>query len=274
MRGELGKEGGGVEQARVSGVAKDLERGREGAAGSDGSGERGGILLNHDNGRAAGEAGERGDAAGPVDVLEDERDGGGVEGSGEAGGFEVVEEATRGKALGEAGEELGADVGGGEGPGAPAGKVDGGEPLAGTGAGDEDGGGGRSVDESVEQAAAGGGLADGGHVEFVFGGVDGFGPGAAERGGLLCIHEFSRYTRCFPMPMWILWLVCATQLSGAPVAQEEVRVRMRDGVGLATNVFLPAAEGRFPALVVRTPYNKGKGIAAQWKPFVEQGYAV
>lgn len=34
------------------------------------------------------------------------------------------------------------------------------------------------------------------------------------------------------------------------------RVRMRDGVELSADVYRPDAEGRFPVIVLRTPYNK------------------
>src|SRR6476620_10270089 len=35
-----------------------------------------------------------------------------------------------------------------------------------------------------------------------------------------------------------------------------VMVPMRDGVRLATSVYLPLAEGRYPAVLVRTAYNR------------------
>jgi putative CocE/NonD family hydrolase len=51
-----------------------------------------------------------------------------------------------------------------------------------------------------------------------------------------------------------------------------VRVTMRDGVKLVANVFRPDADGRFPVIVVRTPYGKnGHYAASRW--FAERGYA-
>ena len=35
---------------------------------------------------------------------------------------------------------------------------------------------------------------------------------------------------------------------------------MRDGVGLSANIFRPGAPGRYPAILLRTPYNKGDAI--------------
>jgi len=60
----------------------------------------------------------------------------------------------------------------------------------------------------------------------------------------------------------------------AQVARYDVRILMRDGVHLAANIFLPAEKGRFPVILVRTPYGKGSSLAATYRIFVENGYAV
>lgn len=52
-----------------------------------------------------------------------------------------------------------------------------------------------------------------------------------------------------------------------------VRVPMRDGVKLSTNVFLPGV-GRYPALLVRTPYNKGQDLLPGYRIFIARGFAV
>ncbi len=49
---------------------------------------------------------------------------------------------------------------------------------------------------------------------------------------------------------------------------------MRDRVGLSTNIFLPSAAGRWPVLLIRTPYNKGRDLPASYRIFVEHGYAI
>jgi len=51
-------------------------------------------------------------------------------------------------------------------------------------------------------------------------------------------------------------------------------VPMRDGVHLSANIFRPEAPGRYPTILVRTPYGKGSGISPNYAPFVEHGYAV
>lgn len=55
------------------------------------------------------------------------------------------------------------------------------------------------------------------------------------------------------------------------VVERDVAVTMRDGVVLRANVFRPAAAGRFPAILERTPYGKGAGGKEE---FVHAGFAV
>jgi uncharacterized protein len=60
----------------------------------------------------------------------------------------------------------------------------------------------------------------------------------------------------------------------AAVKHLDVKIPMRDGVNLAGNVFLPSARGRFPVILERTPYGKGKGITQGYQAFLDKGYAV
>ncbi len=68
----------------------------------------------------------------------------------------------------------------------------------------------------------------------------------------------------------------AALLNGAQAVEKllHVRVTMRDKVKLDTNVFHPAANARYPAILIRTPYGKGPDLPAGYLYFVEQGYAV
>jgi putative CocE/NonD family hydrolase len=71
----------------------------------------------------------------------------------------------------------------------------------------------------------------------------------------------------------LLGAACAAQ--AAPVIKVlHWRIPMRDGVNLAANIFRPAEAGRSPTILVRTPYNKGKDINANYQAFVDRGYAV
>lgn len=75
--------------------------------------------------------------------------------------------------------------------------------------------------------------------------------------------------------------VCATFLcvvafsvasyAGTP-QHEEYMVEMRDGVRLATSVYLPEGSGPWPAIVTRTPYNKDR-YQNQASRYTDAGYA-
>jgi uncharacterized protein len=55
------------------------------------------------------------------------------------------------------------------------------------------------------------------------------------------------------------------------ISENDIEVSMRDGVVLRANVFRPDADGRFPALLMRTPYGKPAGGFAR---YVRSGYVV
>jgi uncharacterized protein len=57
--------------------------------------------------------------------------------------------------------------------------------------------------------------------------------------------------------------------------ENDVRVPMRDGVTLSVDISRPDVDGRFPAILIRTPYNNNTEQAvAQGKWFAERGYVV
>ena len=62
----------------------------------------------------------------------------------------------------------------------------------------------------------------------------------------------------------------------APLVEHDVAVRMRDGVVLRADVWRPAAAGRFPVLVYRTPYDRRhvQGERSTAARAAERGYAV
>ena len=45
------------------------------------------------------------------------------------------------------------------------------------------------------------------------------------------------------------------------VVEKNVAMRTRDGIALYADVYRPDASGKFPVLVVRTPYDKGAEMA-------------
>ncbi|HAP64113.1 MAG TPA: acylase, partial [Cytophagales bacterium] len=46
-----------------------------------------------------------------------------------------------------------------------------------------------------------------------------------------------------------------TKLKEIAIVDEKVMMPMRDGVRLATDIFRPKAEGEYPVIFIRTPYN-------------------
>jgi putative CocE/NonD family hydrolase len=59
------------------------------------------------------------------------------------------------------------------------------------------------------------------------------------------------------------------------VIEKDVPMRTRDGITLMSDVYRPDASGKFPVLVVRTPYDKSAGMALTEKDyFPPRGYVV
>jgi putative CocE/NonD family hydrolase len=54
---------------------------------------------------------------------------------------------------------------------------------------------------------------------------------------------------------------------------ENVRIPMRDGIELSANISRPKAEGKFPVVLVRTPYGKGNAKDDDGKYHARRGYA-
>jgi hypothetical protein len=81
-----------------------------------------------------------------------------------------------------------------------------------------------------------------------------------------------------PQALLSFVLLLAAQPAPAPhVVEKNVMVPMRDGVRLAADLYFPARdgvrmEGRFPAILERTPYNKD-GAGRSWAPYyASRGY--
>ncbi len=90
--------------------------------------------------------------------------------------------------------------------------------------------------------------------------------------------------------------ILATEKANDVDVRADVKIPMRDGVELSANIFLPKAEGKFPVILMRSPYGKGdekfdgglhyaargyvfvsqdcrgKGASqGQWEPFANEG---
>ncbi len=58
------------------------------------------------------------------------------------------------------------------------------------------------------------------------------------------------------------------------VFEADVKVPMRDGTNLAANIFRPKGEGRFPVILMRSPYGKGDEKFGDAKRYTAAGYAM
>lgn len=57
--------------------------------------------------------------------------------------------------------------------------------------------------------------------------------------------------------------------------ERDVPARMRNGVVLYADIYRPSSQGRFPALLRRTPYNKAdESLSAMTRAVVRRGYVV
>ena len=80
--------------------------------------------------------------------------------------------------------------------------------------------------------------------------------------------------RVRPLIALIGFALAASATTLEIVKRLHVPVPMQDGIRLSANVFLPAETGRFPTILVRTPYNKGEDLLPNFRSFLEHGYAM
>ncbi|MDA1370205.1 MAG: CocE/NonD family hydrolase [Proteobacteria bacterium] len=81
------------------------------------------------------------------------------------------------------------------------------------------------------------------------------------------LHPFLTALYC------LLFLLVLPAVTAQEAGKTEVMVPMRDGISLATNIYLPAGEGPWPVVLTRTPYNKNgaDGLASLYN---ENGFAL
>ncbi len=91
-----------------------------------------------------------------------------------------------------------------------------------------------------------------------------------------------RFNPTLLIQLWTLLLMvpgyCLAQEvteSSLPVKEElGIKVSMRDGVRLSTNIYRPDTVGKFPVLLMRTPYGNGREGNRDAFYFAKRGYAV
>lgn len=76
------------------------------------------------------------------------------------------------------------------------------------------------------------------------------------------------------------WRELVSQAKYQAIREDNVKVKMRDGVRLSVNIFRPKAEGRFPALLALSPYGKETQSmqlqpqppsSTRWRGYLEAG---
>ena len=77
---------------------------------------------------------------------------------------------------------------------------------------------------------------------------------------------------------WINPTLCQTEKPQEQqiriIEELDVKVPMRDGIRLSTNIYRPDGPGRFPVLLMRSPYGNGDAGDPEASFFVKHGYAV
>ena len=58
------------------------------------------------------------------------------------------------------------------------------------------------------------------------------------------------------------------------IEELDVKVEMRDGILLSANIYRPDAEGRFPALLIRSPYGNGGSGQKGLQFWASRGYVI
>ena len=70
------------------------------------------------------------------------------------------------------------------------------------------------------------------------------------------------------------WTILAAQDAFEVDVRTEVKIPMRDGVELSANIFLPKAQGKFPVILIRSPYGKGDEKNGDGLFYAGRGYVV
>ena len=76
-------------------------------------------------------------------------------------------------------------------------------------------------------------------------------------------------------PAALLLLPCLLSAqAGSGLEELGLVIPMRDGVRLAADVMLPSTSGRWPTILVRTPYSRKAASMRSYRYFLQRGYAL
>src|SRR6185369_6965178 len=79
------------------------------------------------------------------------------------------------------------------------------------------------------------------------------------------------------MVLWSLFLagsLLAQEAERTFIFEPDVKAPMRDGVQLAANIWRPKAEGRYPVILMRSPYGKMDEKSDDAKRYATAGYVM
>ena len=72
----------------------------------------------------------------------------------------------------------------------------------------------------------------------------------------------------------LLWFFSLALAAAQPLFDADVMIPMRDGTKLAANIFRPAAEGKYPTILMRSPYGKFDEKFGDGKRYAAAGYVL
>ena len=75
------------------------------------------------------------------------------------------------------------------------------------------------------------------------------------------------------LPRYLAWQAGTGSFVSGLASRQEVKMPLRDGVQLATDLYLPGGPGPFPTIAIRSPYSKKDGLLIA-EFFTHYGYAV
>ncbi len=70
------------------------------------------------------------------------------------------------------------------------------------------------------------------------------------------------------------WRAKLSPAAHAVVAEEKVMIPMRDGVKLASDLYRPEADGKYPTILIRTPYSRATEGLTKGDRYASRGYVV
>ncbi len=90
------------------------------------------------------------------------------------------------------------------------------------------------------------------------------------------IHFMGMFIRAVFLSFFPCWIISQAQEDYQVKIEKGIAVPMRDNVKLYADIFRPDAKGKFPVILIRTPYNKERYSEYSFFPFyaAQRGYVI